>query len=142
MSSLTHDEAVALTLVAIDYGERRIGVALKLAGQTLILPRQVLIVASEQEAVESVRKILGETAAQGVVVGLPIHDDPEQARRVKRFCRRTREGQTGVRWFFEDESLTSQEAASISLEKAPRRPQDDLAAALILESFLNSRPRP
>ncbi len=59
------------------------------------------------------------------------------AGRVRRFCRRAREGTAGVRWFFVDESLTSREADSISVDKGSRRrPTDDLAAKLILETFV------
>lgn len=147
----TRSELLAMTLLGLDYGGRRVGVALKPAGQSLVLPRQVLVVRDEADAVAQVRAVLTETGAAGIVVGLPQHADPTQARAVKRFCRKAREGQSGVRWFFVDESLTSQEARSISLETpagsrahaggragSPGRPIDDLAAALILERFLLS----
>ena len=129
-------ELIGMTLIALDYGSRRIGVAIKPAGQSVILPREVLAVREVGQAVERVRALIAETGAQGVVVGLPEHADPAQAREVKRFCRKAREGQSGVRWFFTDESLTSAEARAISLDRAGTRAIDDLAAALILERFL------
>jgi putative Holliday junction resolvase len=133
-------EVVAMTLLGIDYGRRRIGLAVKPAGQDWVLPRQVLRVADEAEALAGVARAVAETGAQGVVVGLPWHDDPSMVREVRRFCRKARCRTAGVRWFFVDEALTTQAADSISLDSPSRRPTDDLAATLILETFLQSCP--
>lgn len=133
----SRDEAVALVLLGVDWGARRIGLAFKPAGQDWALPRAVLVSDTENEAIEALRRAIADSGAQGVVVGLPLNQDPAMAGRVRRFCRRAREGTTGVRWFFVDESLTSREADSISVDKGSRRrPTDDLAAKLILETFV------
>lgn len=135
---LTRDEAVAMALLGVDWGARRIGLAFKPAGQDWALPRAVLDCAGEQDAIDALRKSIADSGAQAVVVGLPLNQDPAMAQRVKRFCRRAREGMTGIRWFFVDEYLTSNEADSISVDKGHRRPTDDLAAKLILETFVQS----
>lgn len=136
----TRPEAIAMGLLGIDWGGRRIGMAVKPAGQDWALPRAVLTVAGEAEAIEGVARAIAETGAQGIVVGLPEHQDPEMGRQVRRFCRKAREKTSGVRWFFIDETLTTQAADSISLESPSRRATDDLAAQLILETFLQSCP--
>lgn len=125
-----------MALLGVDWGERRIGLAFKPAGQDWALPRAVLQVKDEQNAIEALRKTISEAGAQAIVVGLPINQDPAMAQRVKRFCRRVREGMTGVRWFFIDETLTSQEAESINSLARERGPSDDLAAKLIVETFM------
>ncbi len=125
-----------MVLLGIDWGARRIGLAFKPAGQDWALPRGVLECAGDEDAIAGLRKTIAESGAQGVVVGLPLNQDPAMAQRVKRFCRRARAGTAGVRWFFVDESLTSQEADSISLDRGHRRPTDDLAAKLIVETFI------
>jgi putative Holliday junction resolvase len=129
-----------MALLGIDWGRRRIGVAVKPAGQDWALPRAVLTAAGEPEAIEALVRAVEETAAQGVVAGLPCHDDPEMAQAVRRFCRKARGRTRGVRWFFVDETLTTQGADSISLDRPSRRATDDLAAKLILETFLQSCP--
>ena len=135
----TRDATVAMTLLGIDWGARRIGLAIKPAGQDWPLPQGIIDATGEQEAMAALREAITRAGADGVVVGLPLHPDPEQSRRIKRFCRKARRATTGVRWFFIDESLTTQAAAIQSLEGAVgRRPDDDLAAALILETFIQS----
>jgi RNase H-fold protein (predicted Holliday junction resolvase) len=134
--NFTHDAAVAMALLGVDWGGRRIGLAFKPAGQDWALPRGILAYVEEQDSIAGLRKVISDSGAQGVVVGLPLNQDPAMANRVKRFCRRAREGVTGVRWFFIDENLTSQEADSISLDKGHRRPTDDIAAKLIVETFI------
>ena len=129
-----------MTLLGVDYGRRRVGLAVKPAGQDWPLPRAVLTVAGEAEAIAGLARAASETAAAGVVVGLPLNQDPEMAREVKRFCRKARRSIRGARWFFVDEALTSQAADAISLDSPRRRPTDDLAASLILETFLQSCP--
>jgi RNase H-fold protein (predicted Holliday junction resolvase) len=64
---------------------------------------------------------------------------------VKRYVRRLRRGIEGVRWRFCDETLTSVAAAEIGRELGEGRsskPDDDRAAALILETWLSARGRP
>jgi putative Holliday junction resolvase len=129
-----------MTLLGVDYGRRRLGLAVKPAGQDWALPRRVLVVGEAAEAAAGLAEALSETGAQGVVVGLPTDADPTMAREVRRFCRKARQGIAGVRWFFVDETLTSQAADSISLDSPSRRPTDDLAAKLILETFLQTCP--
>lgn len=140
MPRITRPQALEMTLLGIDWGAARIGLALKPAGGDLVIPRGVLEPRDEGDAVEAVRRVIAETAAQGVVVGLPLHADDTSARAVRRFARKTREGMRGVRWFFVDERLTSQAAEAMTLEPARRRPADDVAALLIMRTFLESCP--
>lgn len=129
-----------MTLLGVDYGRRRFGLAVKPAGQDWALPREVLHVTDPSTAVDGLQRALAETGAEAIVIGLPEHDDPTMAVEVRRFCRRARRRITGVRWFFVDETLTSQAAEAISIGGGRGRPSDDLAAKLILESFLLTCP--
>jgi RNase H-fold protein (predicted Holliday junction resolvase) len=135
---LSREQAVAMTLLGVDWGARRIGLAIKPAGMDWPLPRQVLECIDEPAALAALREEIRSVGADGVVVGLPHHPDLEQARTIKRFCRKARRGTRGVRWFFVDESLTTRAAESISFDKPRRRAADDLAAALIVETFLGT----
>ena len=70
---LTIKEVVALTLLGIDWGERRMGVAIKPAGQDWPIPKEILHVRGEDEAVAALRRVIAASGAGAVVVGLPIH---------------------------------------------------------------------
>ncbi len=130
-------QAIAMTLVGVDWGARRIGLALKPAGQDWALPLAVLVVRDERQAIEELGQMLECRGAEGIVVGLPLHADPSQALEVRRFARRARTAAgPGRRWFFIDESLTSYQAESVEQAGSRQRRSDDLAAALILETFI------
>jgi putative Holliday junction resolvase len=133
-----------LSILALDLGAARIGVAVKPAGQSMVLPLSVVPAEPEAAAFERLRGMIRERDAAIVVVGLPLNENPEQALRVKRTLRRLRRGVQGVRWRFCDETLTSAAAADIGRDPGDRgryRPDDDRAAALILESWLASAER-
>lgn len=128
-----------LAILGIDHGDRRIGLAIKHAGQNLVLPLAVLAQRTPAVACEAIRRIIRDEGISLVIVGLPVNADPAQSRIVKRFTRRLREGIAGVRWRFVDEEASSLEAAEQDRSAGIARRQDrvdDRAAALILERFL------
>ena len=130
----------ALTILGIDHGEKRIGLALKPAGQTILLPLGIVEVESLAKARQIIRQIINERRVDIVVVGIPVNREPSQAQIIKKFTRSLREGVKGVRWRFVDETLTSQ-GASDRLREAgfkgtKQKPLDDHAAMLILDTFL------
>jgi putative Holliday junction resolvase len=131
-----------MTLLGLDWGARRLGLAIKHAGHEMILPKAVLTVRGEADALAQLRAAIAREGAQGIVVGLPLNADPAQARQIKRFCRKAREGMTGVRWFFVDETLTTRGAEELAREAASAKPADDLAAAAILQRFLEGLGQP
>lgn len=137
---LTRAEAVGLTLLGVDWGRRRIGLAIKPAGQDWALPQGTLDVFNPTQARDGLREAIRRSGAEGVVVGLPFNPDPEQSRQIRRFCRKVRFATRGVRWFFVDETLTTQAADDLSRQTAGRRPTDDLAALIILETFIAQCP--
>lgn len=127
------------TILALDVGAKRIGVAIKPSGQMMALPLTIVAVTDEETAMQEIRDLISGRQVQVVVVGLPMHQDPAQMRLVKRFTRRLREKIQGVRWRFVDETLTSHAAETARQESGLPRPakgEDDAAAALILEAFL------
>ena len=135
---LSRADMTAMTILGMDWGARRIGLAIKPAGQDWALPSRVMHVRDETSAIQAVREAIGAGGVQAVVTGLPLHEDPAQAAQVRRFCRKAREQVKGVRWFFADESLTTQQADTLSLDRPSHKPTDDLAASLILETFIRS----
>jgi putative Holliday junction resolvase len=139
-----------MTIVAVDYGTRRIGIAVSTSG-VLATPHSVLPNESDPEAAAAQIAALGEElGAERFVVGLPRRarsgsDDPalEPYRRLAEALRqRTRK--EVLLW---DEGYSTSEAASRRRERGrrPRRRGADAidmeAAAIILQSFLDEAGR-
>ena len=144
-----------MRLLGIDYGQKRIGLALSDA--TGLLARPWKTIAREGNPDQVAARIAGEINALktdgdglgGVVVGLPRHlsgDAHEQTRAVEALAARLKHA-LDVPVVLQDERLTSHEAEELLKVREPdwrkRKPLvDAMAAALILQDYLDARPRP
>ncbi|MCS6950702.1 MAG: Holliday junction resolvase RuvX [bacterium] len=133
-------------VLALDIGERRIGVAVSDAFGVLAQPLVVLSRQSLAKDVAQLAQLIREQEAQTVVVGLPVTLRGEQtqaAQQVQAFVARLREAVT-VPVVLVDERLSTAEAERRLLEADLRRAErrqkvDAVAAALILERYLRQR---
>ena len=129
-------------LLALDVGEKRLGLAVCDEMQTLASPLMVLVRRSKDEDAERLRRVVGEQVAVGLVVGHPLNADGsagKQARQAARYGHRLANavGLPVVLW---DEYGSSQEAAErlAHTSKSRRRaPLDAEAAAVILQDYLD-----
>ena len=132
--------------LAIDYGLKRVGLAICDAGETIVSPLQLLKVdpSRPQRLIEQIERIVTEHQVEAVVVGLPLNmDDSEgqQAQLTRRFVKRLCET-VNKPVHFQDERLSSEAAdgmlAESGLSKKKRKEKRDmLAACEILNDFLN-----
>ncbi len=137
-------------ILALDVGERRIGVAISDPDERLAVPLRIL---ERQSAATDTKSIIDIAQAENVellVVGHPLSLDGTvgpQARRVEEFAARLRKA-SGLPLELWDERLSSVQAERqlpVSRKARPkgsrrrRAPVDDLAAAIILQSYLNRR---
>jgi len=135
------------TIIAFDYGLRRIGVAV---GQTVTSTASVLevVAASEQPDWQSITRIVEAWKPAALVVGLPLAEDggdTEMSNGARRFGRQL-EGRYGKPVFYQDERLTSRGAeqrfASARSRGGMRRKdaalKDAMAAQIILENWLQN----
>ena len=133
------------TLLAFDFGHRRIGVAV---GQTLTGSANALAVVSvaAQPDWQMIGTIIDEWKPVALVVGLPLAADGGEtgmSEDARRFGRRL-EGRYGVPVWYEDERLTSfsaeQRFADARAKGGMRRKdaalKDAMAAQIILENWL------
>jgi putative pre-16S rRNA nuclease len=128
-------------VLGVDFGLRRLGIALSDEGATLATPLRVLEIASVRDAPLAVAAVVTETEVKTVVVGVPLGLEGEErrreVRRVERFAHALRKA-SGADVFLVDESLTSREA------EEGRDARDSAtharAAAFILQRWLD-RPR-
>lgn len=129
---------------ALDVGDRRIGIAV--GDPTGFLARAAAIV-DAREGAAGVLAVLDREECVRVVVGLPRNMDGTegpQARKVRRFAEQLAAARPGLEIHFWDERLSSQEASlmvrrSGAKAKERRGPVDDVAAAIILQAFLDAR---
>lgn len=135
-----------MIVLALDVGEKRIGVALSDETELLASPHGVIRRASTAGAVEAVARVVAETGAGRVVVGLPVSLDGAlhgQARAVQAFAERLRK-RIDVPLEFADEALSTVRAEE-HLRAAGVRPErirerlDAAAAAVILQDYLDQR---
>jgi putative Holliday junction resolvase len=141
--------------LGIDYGERRIGLALSdatglLASPWKQMPNDANAVAAAHRLADEVKRLQSEDdGLAAVVIGLPRRlngEANEQTGRVQAFARLLAQ-ETAVPITLQDERLTSHEADEILAQREPdwrkRKTQvDAMAAALILQDFLDRSPRP
>jgi putative Holliday junction resolvase len=128
-------------LMALDYGEKRLGVAVCDELQTLASPLSVLQRRSLAEDIERLCVLVVEQRTVGLVVGHPLNADGSagpQARQAARYGHRVANA-LGLPVLLWDEYGSSEEAAR-RLAHAPKSrrsaPLDAEAAAVILQEYL------
>jgi putative Holliday junction resolvase len=107
-------------LMALDVGEVRIGVAVSDASGFLASPYTTLRASRDEEKTwEAIRRLLEETEAEGLIVGLPVSLDGQlhtQGERVRDFARRLQE-HIHVPLVFWDERYSTVEAGRLQAER-------------------------
>lgn len=133
-------------IMALDYGEVRIGVAMTDLMRLIASPYETYVRKDLNADISHICSLIRDNSVKTVVVGLPLNMDGTEGERAQK----TREfvdllkTQTNVDFVFQDERLSSVSAEEILLEGGMKRKDrkqniDKVAAAIILESFLNSK---
>jgi putative Holliday junction resolvase len=130
-------------VMALDVGERRIGVAISDPSGTLATPHTVIQRSSKAKDFAAVARLVAELDVAHVIVGLPLSLDGEmgpQARRVSRYAQALAQA-ISVPLGFHDERYSTITADALLIESGRKRrvPIDAAAAAVILQDFLDSR---
>jgi putative Holliday junction resolvase len=133
-------------LLAIDYGSKRIGLAISDPEGRLAVPLETFARTDDRGAARYITRVVEREGVEGLVVGEPRRLDGgrgEAALRAARFARRL-EAATGLPVELVDESLTSVEAerrlreAGVDAAAASGR-VDAVAAQILLEEVLARR---
>ena len=130
-----------VTALAFDFGVGQIGVAV---GQTLTgsaSPLSVLRARDGQPDWSQIESLLKEWRPDLLLVGLPLNMDGSESvfcARARKFARRLH-GRFGLAVKMVDERLTTREAKARAAPRESYRdhPVDNLAAQILLESWLN-----
>ncbi|MBI2108954.1 MAG: Holliday junction resolvase RuvX [Parcubacteria group bacterium] len=127
-----------MRFLGIDYGEKRIGIALSDENGMLAFPHSILN--NDARLIKSIHDICKQESVSQIVIGESrMYGGTENPvmKKIADFKERLQKT-TSLPIAFESEVLTSQEARR-SREKESNVPVDDSAAAIILQSFLDKR---
>jgi putative Holliday junction resolvase len=135
-------------IIGIDYGRRRIGLAIAQLEMPVARPLPTLEVNGMADALARVVQAVREAGAQRVVIGLPLHmsgAESEMASEVRRFAAEL-ERAGGWSVALSEERLTSVEAErnlrGSGLRGRERKARvDTIAAQLLLQTYLDREAR-
>jgi putative Holliday junction resolvase len=127
-----------LSVIAFDYGTKRIGVAVGNSLTKLAQNLPVILNNGEEKKFAAITTIIAEWQPDAIVVGLPLYPDGTEhkmTQKAKRFGQQI-EGRYSKSVYFVDERYSS-----VLLEDDPQYQSslDSHSAALILEQFFRER---
>ncbi len=137
-----------MRVLGVDFGERRIGLAVSGPSAELVVPVGVVPRKSDALAVEAVAAAAREREAALIVVGIPVRpesgDESPFAARARSFAKKLAAA-TGLPVELHDEAFTSVSAESALREAGLSRGRrsaavDAEAAAELLRDWLSTRP--
>jgi putative pre-16S rRNA nuclease len=127
-------------ILAVDFGEKRIGLATSDASGTLATPRITLRRRSDAVVLDELARFCGDEEITLSVFGIPRSPEGVEspiAARIRSFAKKFGE-RTGLPVRFHEETLTSNEAARRLNRRARPEDLDRTAAAVLLEDYLAS----
>lgn len=138
-----------MRLLGIDPGEKRIGIALSDPTGTIASPLEVLEHVSLTVNAAMIAQLAAEYQAEKIIVGQSLNEDGKPTRQGKRAARLAAalRKQCNLPVILWDESFSTQEARAARLALNVRRRKrgghlDDLAATVILQSYLDAHSQP
>lgn len=127
-----------MRILAVDFGDKRIGLATSDATGMLATPRKTLARRSDSDAAAEILAFCAEEDIEMILLGIPRSPEgreSEFAARIRSFASRLGAG-TAIPVRFHEETLTSNEAARRLPPGAAREDLDKTAAAVLLEDYL------
>jgi putative Holliday junction resolvase len=138
--------SIVARILAVDYGEKRIGLAVSDELGITASPLMTLVRRSDDETVRQIAQLASKLRVTQIVVGLPRRTDAQEGemeRKVKAFAEKLRQA-VSVPVVLFDERFTTRIAEQVLLEAdLPRRKRkqvrDRLSAVILLQSFLEAQ---
>ena len=135
-----------MRILAVDHGEKRIGLAISDSTGTIANPLKVIQHVSRVIDAAQVAEIAGENQVELIVIGQSFDEEGQPnlaGRRAARFGEALKT-QTQIPIMMWDESFSTQSARTARLEMGVSRKKraghlDELAATIILQSYLETK---
>ena len=129
-----------MRVLGVDYGAARVGLALGDTETCIAAPWNVVLRKSDEQVIEAIVETVKRESVDDVVVGVPrpLADqtrDTNQTERIRLFIDRLR--RTGLNVHEQNETWSSSLAAKQGIEAGSHGKRDDLAAANILQGWLD-----
>ncbi|HEU0051203.1 MAG TPA: Holliday junction resolvase RuvX [Patescibacteria group bacterium] len=131
-----------MRILGIDYGGARVGVALGDTETRVASPWRVIANEREDETLERLREIARQEHVEKFVIGIPYplgdqSRETDQAKEIRVFSQKLRI--VGLPVEEQNETWSSRSAKIQAREMGERRKRDDLAAAVILQAYLDAQ---
>ncbi len=132
--------------LAIDYGDKRVGIAVSDYNKEISFPRDFLTYAGEKNLVDQLKKICEEEDINKIILGMPIMMDGtigDRAKKTQVFYDKLKEAMPQMSVDFFDERLSTEFAVK-SLrgqgikDKDQKGKRDAMSAQIILQNYLSS----
>lgn len=133
-----------MKFLAIDFGQKRVGTAISDRKGIIAQPLRIIKYKSDDQVISELAQICIDDEIDEIVLGIPLSAAEEVQDRYREFQRKlkTRLNKPVHTW---DETFTTKRAQNMVAfsEAAPKKVhkeshRDDVAAAIILQEFLNS----
>ena len=130
--------------LAIDYGEKRVGLALSDPTRTIAQSLETIVYQSRKNLIAILKEIISQQNVKKIILGLPLTmkgSDSEKTIDVRKFGAEL-ENQIDIPLVFFDERLTSIQAQQIIRQfgKKPSKHRakiDQIAAGILLQTYLD-----
>ncbi len=131
-------------LMGIDYGEKRVGIALSDPMQ--IISKPFVVLPNNEKLFEAISEIIGNENVGQIILGLPLNlsgEDSKKTIEVRAFKKKLEE-QVEIEVIFYDERYSTAEATDLLKEmgyspKERKKVIDKMAASIILKNYLEDR---
>ncbi|MHC4842238.1 MAG: Holliday junction resolvase RuvX [Planctomycetota bacterium] len=130
--------------LAIDYGNRRTGLAVCDPSETIVSP--LTVYETNKNLIQKIQELIEKEDIKSIVLGLPLNMDNTKGPQANRTIGFSKELQTKIEIpiHFQDERLSSFTAREMMAEaeltkKKKKKRMDAVAAAQILEAFLEKK---
>ena len=132
-------------LLAIDYGEKRLGLAISDPNQIISKPLKTIILSDSQYIYNELEKIISDYEVQKLIIGLPIGMDgknTQQTSKVEAF-KENLQNKIGIPIILFDERLSSVSAKKSLISQGIKTGHnkskiDQTAAAIFLQHYLDT----
>lgn len=138
-----------MRVLGVDWGERRLGIAVSDETRTVASPHAVERCRSDEERIDAILRHASDLSVDTVVLGMPLSlsgDEGPTGRAVRRFSELLGK-QLSVPLVLWDERLTTGSAQRALIEAGIRRSKrkelvDKVAASVMLQSYLDCKSPP
>lgn len=132
-----------MTYLCIDLGEKRIGIAISDKKGLVAQPVSIIKRTSDEEAIEEIMSLCSDRNVDSIILGVPYSASEEVQHLFRSFGEKFVQS-TGLPLHEWDETFSTKQAQNViafsdqhSLRKKTKDHRDDVAAAIILQEYLD-----